>query len=76
MNLQYITDSNGQTTGVVIPIKEWNDLKSKFKEIEEGDLNIAEWQKEIVFKRMELYKDNPHQALDFDDAINEIEKEL
>ncbi len=75
MNLQYITDSNGQTTGVFIPIKEWNDLKTKFKGIDQVD-EVPEWQKEIVRKRMELYKNNPDQALDFDAALDDIEKGL
>jgi hypothetical protein len=34
MNLQYISDSNGKTTGVFIPINEWNLLKSKFEGLE------------------------------------------
>ncbi len=76
MSLQYITDSNGQTTGVFIPIEEWNDLKSKFKEIDKEDVNVPEWHKDIVRKRMELYYDNPEQAIDFDAAIDNIEKEL
>ncbi len=76
MNLQYITDGNGQTTGVFIPIKEWNDLKSKFKDIEKEDADVPEWHKEIVRKRMELYKNNPDQAMDFDSAMDGIEKSL
>jgi Putative addiction module component len=76
MNLQYITDSNGQTTGVFIPIQEWNDLKSKFKDIDQGQLEIPEWHKEIVRKRMELYKNNVDQVLDFDASLDEIEKNL
>lgn len=27
MNIQYISDSKGQTTGVFIPIKEWDDIE-------------------------------------------------
>jgi hypothetical protein len=76
MNLQYITDSNGLTTGVFIPIKEWNDIKTKFKEIDKQGEEVPEWHKETVRKRMELYKNNPDQALDFDTAIDEIEKGL
>lgn len=76
MNLQYITDSNGQTTGVFIPIKEWIDLKAKFKDIDQEGLHVPEWHKEIVRKRMELYRNNPDQALDFDTAMDEIEKDL
>jgi hypothetical protein len=74
MNLQYITDSNGQTTGVFIPIKEWNDLRSRLGEIGQPDIDIPEWHKEIVRKRMELYNKDPNQAMDFDAAMDDIEK--
>ena len=76
MNLQYITDSNGQTTGVFIPIQEWNELKNKFKEIEPEGLEVPEWHKEIVRKRMELYKSAPDSATDFDAAILDIDNGL
>jgi hypothetical protein len=76
MNLQYITDSNGQTTGVFIPIQEWNYLKSKFREIDEEGSNVPEWHKEIVRKRMELHKNDPTQAMNFDQAMDDIEKDL
>lgn len=76
MNLQYITDSNGLTTGVFIPIKEWEDIKTKFKDIDQQGMDVPGWHKEIVLKRMELYKKNPDQALDFDEAMDEIEKGL
>jgi hypothetical protein len=76
MNLQYISDSTGQTTGVFIPIKEWNNLKSKYKGIEQEDIDIPEWHKDLVEKRLADYKNNPGSAMDFDSAIDDIEKEL
>ncbi len=76
MNLQYISDSKGQTTGVFIPINEWNDLKNKYKNIEQEDIDIPEWHKDLVLKRLEDYKQNPDSALDFDSAMDDIEKEL
>jgi hypothetical protein len=76
MNLQYITDSNGLTTGVFIPIKEWNDIKTKFKDIDKQEVEVPDWHKEIVHKRMDSYKSNPGQALDFDASMDEIEKGL
>lgn len=76
MNLQYITDSNGQTTGVFIPIQEWNNLKSKLGDIDQASTDVPEWHKEIVRKRMELYKNDPSQAMDFDTAMEDIEKDL
>jgi hypothetical protein len=76
MNLQYITDSNGLTTGVFIPIEEWDDIKTRFKGIDQQGVEVPEWHKGIVRKRMELYKSDPGQALDFDEAMDEIEKGL
>jgi hypothetical protein len=76
MNLQYISDSNGQTTGVFIPIKEWNDLKRKYKDIEKEDIDIQEWHKDLVIQRLDDYKNNPDSAMDFDSAMDDIEREL
>jgi len=76
MNLQYISDSTGQTTGVFIPIKEWNELKKKFKGIEQEEIDIPDWHKNLVRERMEGYNNNPDQLLDFETVIENIEKEL
>ncbi|SHI74382.1 hypothetical protein SAMN05444280_105112 [Tangfeifania diversioriginum] len=76
MNLQYISDSKGKTTGVFIPINDWNELKSKYKDIESEDIDIPEWQKRLVLKRLENHKKNPDSALDFDSAMDDIENDL
>ena len=34
MNLQYISDQNGNTVSVIIPINDWEILKQKYKGIE------------------------------------------
>lgn len=44
MSLQYISDSTGKTTGVFIPITEWNELKTKYKGIEQEEITIPDWQ--------------------------------
>lgn len=76
MNLQYISDSKGQTSGVFIPINEWNDLKDKYKGIEHEAIDIPEWHKELVRQRLDDYNLNPSSAMDFDSAMDDIEKEL
>ncbi len=76
MNLQFISDSSGKTTGVFIPIKEWNELKTKYKGIEQNELNVPVWQMNEVQKRMGNFHQNPAQALDFDAAMDDIEKDL
>lgn len=30
MNVQYLTDSRGQRTGVFIPIKDWEEMKKNY----------------------------------------------
>ncbi len=74
MNVQYISDNTGKTTGVFIPISEWNELKVKYKDIEQID--VPKWQMKEVRKRLEDYKNNPDQAMDFDKALDDIEKGL
>ena len=38
MTLQFIHDNNGNTTGVYIPIEDWQTLKVKYKELEREEL--------------------------------------
>lgn len=76
MNLQYISDSKGQTTGVFIPINEWNNLKDKYKGLEEEDVTIPHWHKKVVRERIDDYRKDPGSALDFDSAMDDIENEL
>ncbi|MCK9453367.1 MAG: hypothetical protein M0Q90_16845 [Bacteroidales bacterium] len=76
MNLQYISDSEGQTTGVFIPIDEWNYLKSKYKEIEKEEISIPDWHKNLVRERLDEYNKKPGSALDFDASMDEIKKSL
>jgi len=37
MNLQFISDSKGETAGVFIPIKDWEALKKKHEGLEEEE---------------------------------------
>lgn len=76
MKLQYISDSKGKTTGVYIPIEEWNEFKEKYGKIEQEEIEIPEWQKQEVLKRLKDYENNPEQAISFEDAIDDIESEF
>ena len=76
MNLQYISDNTGKTTGVFIPIVEWNRLKQKFKDIDQEETDVPVWHKAIVRERLARYKSQPDQAMDFNSAMDDIEKDL
>ncbi len=76
MNLQYISDSNGETTGVFIPISEWNELKNKYKGIETEHSEIPSWHKDEVRERIADFKKNPEIAVDFISALEDIERDI
>lgn len=76
MNLQYILDSKGETTGVFIPIQEWLSLKKKFKSSELEAIDIPEAHKAELDKRLENIKNGTSQLHDFNEAMDDIEKGL
>ena len=77
MNLQYISDNRGKTTGVFIPIQEWEGLKEKFKGLEEEEL--GEQSKEEILsglkqavEEMNMVKQGKLKARDAKDLLNEL----
>jgi hypothetical protein len=76
MSLQFISDSAGETTGVFIPIEEWNSLKNQFKGIEQAEIGIPDLHIDIVRARISQYDKNSAEVIDFDEAIDNIEKSL
>ncbi len=76
MGIQYIFVSDGEPSGVFIPIDEWARIKEKYKGLSQEPLDIPEWHKHILNERMEEYRTNPKQDQGFDEAIDEIEGDL
>ena len=80
MSLQFIQDNKGNTTGVFIPIEEWQNLKAKYNGLEqkeiENNIELATWQKNILDERLNDYYLNPSDVIDFDKTIDDIEKSL
>ena len=80
MKLQFIQDNRGNTTGVFIPIEEWQILKAKYAGLQNAEAqNSAEltsWQTQIIEERLSDYYKNPEDVADFDKMIDEIEEGL
>ena len=51
-------------------------MKSKFKGIEDTEVNIPAWHKDLVQERLAEYKLRPDRATDFELALDGIEDEL
>lgn len=80
MKLQFIFDNNGNTTGVFIPIDDWQALKAKYAGLENEDIKyqseLETWQKQIIEDRLNEYYKNSNDTKDFDDTLDDIEKSL
>jgi hypothetical protein len=78
--LQFIHDKEGNTTGVYIPIEEWQSLTSKYLELQKAEsdnsMELADWQKQVIDQRLSAYESNPEDVFDFDQTLDDIEREL
>jgi len=74
MSLQYISDTVGKTTAVIIPIEEWDELKEKYPGIDSSEDDIPEWQKELVRHRRRLMNE-PGQMIPLDEFLEQMERE-
>jgi hypothetical protein len=45
MSLQYVSDSFGLPTAVLIPIQDWNLLRKKHPDLDEMEGELPQWQK-------------------------------
>jgi len=69
MSLQYLIDESGETTGVFIPIEEWNEILTRLGNSEEI-LSVPEWQKEVV--RSRLAKSNRSEYVSWDKVKQQL----
>jgi hypothetical protein len=78
MSLQFIHDNKGNTTGVFIPIDDWQLLKEKYSDLQieevENNNELNNWQKEIIDERVKDYYNNSNDVVDFNQTLNDIQK--
>ena len=71
MRLQYLQDTNGNTTAVVVPIEEWHRLTEKNGSIEE----LPQWQKTIIDQRLDSIKNHPDELVPLESFIKELDSD-
>ena len=72
MSVQYVSDNNGLTTAVIVPIEDWNLLRDRHPDIDELEGEIPQWQKDIIDERMLLLKEHPEQVTSLEDFLKEL----
>jgi hypothetical protein len=80
MTLQFIHDNKGNTTGVFIPIEEWQSLKTKYSELQieevENVTELSQWQRQILDQRLNEYYSHPEDLLDLNKTLDDLDKSL
>lgn len=80
MALQFIHDNKGNATGVFIPIEDWEILKNRYSDLQTeeipNNLDLSNWQKQIIDERLKNYYNNPNESVDFNQTLNAIEKSI
>lgn len=80
MTLQFIHDNKGNTTGLFIPIEEWQSLKTKYSELQieevENVTELSQWQRQILDQRLNEYYAHPEDLLDFNKTLDDLDKSL
>lgn len=77
MRLQYLTDSMGKTTGVFIPIKDWDKIKEYFKEVDDG-VYREPTKEEIInnirqgLREVQMIEKGKMEATTLNDFLNEL----
>ena len=66
MNVQYITDDTGKTTGVFIPIEDWEEMKAVYPDLENlrEPYKLSDKQKDILDSQDDL-DDSDYQNNDY-----------
>lgn len=69
INPQYTFDNTGNPVGVFLPIEDWNAIKLEL------NLDLPQWQKDMIDLRLAQYKNNPNDVLDWDTVAEQFDKE-
>lgn len=75
MRLQIIHDSNGEATGVFIPIEDWSNILKHYPNIENVQNELPNWQKKILDKRLSDLTQHPEMFSDVESLFHLLDKE-
>jgi hypothetical protein len=80
MLIQHIHDNRGNTTGVFIPIEDWQELTVKYSGLQKSETEspnqLSNWQKKIIDNRLNDYYSNPKDVSDFGKMLDDLESEI
>ncbi|MGC4129778.1 MAG: addiction module protein [Bergeyella sp.] len=76
MKTQEIQDHNGVPTGVFIPIKEWEKIKSLYPDIDSLEDELPDWEKDFIDQRLEAIAKNPERLQPIEKLFEELNRKI
>ena len=59
LDRQILKDQQGTAMGVFIPIQSWNNLIFHYPDIEILDIELPQWEKDFIDKRLDIVQHHP-----------------
>jgi hypothetical protein len=59
LQAQILKDQQGTPMGVFIPIQMWEKVKYQYPDIESVDMDLPQWEKEFIDRRLEMAQQHP-----------------
>jgi hypothetical protein len=75
MRLQVIQDGHGKNAGVFIPMEDWALIKTNYPDVDNLDIDIPQWQKQLLDERLEAIAKNPHSIKPIDELFAELDSD-
>ncbi len=76
MAVQYISDTSGNTTAVIIPIAQWNTIRGRYPDVDAASGELPDWQRHIIDARLQFMMQNPDADLPLLEFIEELKSGL
>jgi hypothetical protein len=59
LSKQILIDRQGIPMGIFIPIQDWNSLIIQYPDIENLDIDLPQWEKDFIDKRLDMAQRYP-----------------
>lgn len=76
MRLQVIQDGQGKNTGVFIPMEDWTLIKNQYPDIENADMDLQQWEKDLIDIRLDAIAKNPERLKPGENLLKELRRKI
>ncbi len=76
MPVNYVSDSQGETIAIQIPISDWKKIKNKYPDVDDLNHDLPQWQKDLIDRRLKAIDEDPDSIKDIEGLFEELDKEI